>query len=165
MRRRVEEYHVTVDSLFEPAYAKTSAFNARWEERGRTLETRLILVSPSLDLERINNAGYAPVRTQHFVSIWLPEERPVYYEGRVTLLGDFRPECYCACRDLFRITEHCWQAVRRTRDPFDMDEFTAQVQSAVAHEHRGRGPSKIVGRDYAACLIDTNPDLDQRWMA
>lgn len=84
-----------------------------------------------------------------------------YYECHVKLDGPFRPAIRMASRDLFRAER--WYCTLRTTQPFDPRDFVERVKFWASIADGWRGPSRVAGFEYEACVLDTNPELDARW--
>lgn len=91
-----------------------------------------------------------------------PDPRDVvYYECHVKLDGPFRPAMQMSSRDLLR--EDRWYVTRRMPQPFNYREFVDMVRGWAALPDDWREPSEVVGYEYEAAVLDTNPELDTNW--
>jgi hypothetical protein len=103
------------------------------------------------------------VRVKHELQVAAGEVLPaaLYYECHIKLDGPFDPCALLASRDLFR-TER-WYITRRAMDPFDPAVYVAGA--ALGLRHFSSSPcAKVIGHEYEACVLDTNPALDARWV-
>jgi hypothetical protein len=67
-----------------------------------------------------------------------------------------QPRLRRASRDLFRAER--WYVTKRQREPFNPDDFARLIANMVSYD------SKFVAFEYEAAILDTNPELDARWM-
>lgn len=129
-------------------------------------------------LGQVERSGWKVQRVKHEVQA----QRDVlvagalYYECHVKLDGDFLPDVsdlYLhghtgTSRDLYRPNR--WYVTQRSAEPFDPEEFERRVRTALAQELELRVQAgvrvgaRLAGSEYEACLVDTNRQLDARWL-
>lgn len=166
-RSREEEWHVTVEGVdavtwanwcaesgIKPLYIELSNFERQLMCAAQDDPSDMILLCTK-------EGGGLPgttkiVRVKHEVSELWDDEVAVYYECHVKLDGPFRVDWPNASRDLYR--DERWYRTRRSAAPFDPATFRDLARSQSK-------PSVIAGMEYEACLSDTNPGLDSRWIS
>ena len=171
---RHEEWHVTVDGInpmLWEAHCRAHGWKPLYIEltNGRR---QLMLATP--DDPRCEMAGYVTrgwytlARVKHEVSDVLPGETACYWEAHYKIDGEWMDSYasavpahdfhLAASRDLYRLKRS--YVTRRERHRFD-------PQAGVAFEYVkfSLGPHRtLVGVEYEACLLDTNPGLDDFWI-
>ncbi len=166
---RHEEWHVTVDGIspvawfmvcvaldIKPLYIQLS--NGRLQLMCAAKHDVSELVSRLEPNIRI-------VRVKREVSALEPGETALYWECHVKLDGPYEHEyggsgadpSHGSSRDLFRPER--WYVTKRLPHEFDAEQFAGWVGEVLGDYDTHRA-----GYEYEACLLDTNPDLDQGWL-
>lgn len=96
------------------------------------------------------------VQAPHNIDIATHGTPVIYYECHLKYDGRFRPELKATSRDLFR--DHRWYATKRSETPFDPIAFKDFVERIIAQR------AHLDSFEYEACLFDSNPGLDHRWI-
>lgn len=79
-----------------------------------------------------------------------------YWEAHIKLDGVFQPGFRMSSRDLFRTNR--WYVTRREKHPFDPAPFYNSVGERL------KGVAIVAGIEYEACILDSCPELDRRWV-
>jgi hypothetical protein len=166
---RFEEWHVTVENGnpvhwdyvcrmygIDPLFIELSDFRLQLLCTMRTPPTEPVAGEGSptfLDLCTLE--GFTVIRIKHEVSALRDGEVALYYESHLKLDGPFRLDRKDASRDLYRANR--WYRTKRSAQPFDAQEWGGIATSQSK-------PSKAVGLEYEAVLVDTNVALDAGWL-
>jgi hypothetical protein len=173
---RHSEWHITVtgDPFQWQGFCASQGIKPLWIELNN-FSTQLMCAANFNPTDAIQKAGWNIIRTKHEVSVdlidvstvtkrqfvhgALPEEPVLYYECHVKFDGRFQPQYKMTSRDLFRARNGAdrWYATKREEHPFDADAFANFI-----HKLNGER-SHLDSWEFEACLIDTNPGLDDRW--
>lgn len=97
---------------------------------------------------------------KRYLDVPTPAEA-IYYECHAKFDGPFRPSWHMASRDLYR--ENRWYVTTRRSRPFDPQEWLDTVAGWARVADGWRDVSVLVGSEYEAAVLDTNPELDARW--
>ncbi len=164
-----EEWHTTIAHADEHTVA-------RWHTWCRTRGVKPLyieLATGGLQLmcasaadisEAVTKSGFEVVRVKHEVPGAINVSDPgtaYYYECHVKIDGRYCSNLgpdMAVSRDLYRPSR--WYVTQRTRRPFRPSMFI----DLVTREIERIGLARVVGAEYEACLLDTNPNLDEGWL-
>jgi hypothetical protein len=176
MRHRNGEWHVTVkgDPFQWRGFCTAIGIKPLWIELNN-FETQLMCAAHENPQKEIFQAGWEIIRVKHEVETFpiditchqdqhrkvMPEEieGALYYECHVKIDGPFQPGFPMSSRDLYRHDR--WYVTKREARPFDPGPFASVIARCI----NLRGKQGVVDEyEYEAALIDSNHDLDARWL-
>jgi hypothetical protein len=148
----IEWYQFCIDHGFKPLFIELS---------NMTLQ---LMCASDMDPRPALLGRWEVLRVKHEVSEPRDDEQVLYWECHVKINGPYRRDlakklAHRTSRDLYR-GGYRWYVTHRQGTPFDAE---ALVDNYVRRMANYRGLS-VDGHEYEACILDTNPALDENWL-